>query len=115
MMTLFNESQYRRQRYTDEFAGSRDGTGPGAAAYDEFMPEGARSPDSGKRRTPEAFARAKDTVQRGFSGAQRYITSHDVEDVLEDARNVARRNPRVAIAALVAVGFIIGRLLRRPR
>ncbi len=114
-MTPLNESQYRRRRYIDEFAGTSDGTSPGASTYDEFMPDGARSPDNGQRRTPEAFSRAKDTVQRGFSGAQRYITSHDVEDVVEDARNVARRNPRIAIVALVAVGFVIGRLLRRPR
>jgi len=114
-MTPFNESQYRSRRYTDEFADTSDGTGPGAATYDEFMPDGARSPDNRQRRTPEGFSRAKDSVQRGFSDAQRYITSHDVEDVVEDARNVARRNPRVAIVALVAVGFIIGRLLRRPR
>jgi len=125
IVTSFNDSQNRRERFDDERSGSR--AGDGAASYDDFiMPDRNRGSGSGSRRTPEAFSRARDkvqrgisgaqdTMQRGISGAQDYVASHDFEDVVEDARNVARRNPRMAIVALVAVGFIIGRLLRRPR
>jgi len=125
IVTSFNDSQNRRERFDDERSGSR--AGDGAASYDDFiMPDRTRASGSGPRRTPEAFSRAKDkvqrgisgaqdTMQRGISGAQDYVKSHDFEDVVEDARNVARRNPRVAIVALMAVGFVIGRLLRRPR
>jgi hypothetical protein len=107
-----NESQFRRDRYTDELrASGRDG----AAAYDEFMPDALKSAKNGGMRTQEMYSRAKDSVQRGIAGATDYVKSHDVDDVLEDARTVARRNPRIAIVALVAVGFLIGRLMRRPR
>ncbi len=112
-MSPFNEAKHRRDRYTDELAGSRGSVG--AAAYDEFMPDGVRPSASSRDRSPEMFSRAKDKVQRGIAGATDYVKSHDMDDVLEDARSVARRNPRVAIVALVAVGFIIGRMLRRPR
>lgn len=112
-MSPLNESQFRRDRYNDELRGAmRAGD---ASAYDEFKPDGDRSAHNGGGRTPEMFSRAKDTVQRGISGATDYMKSHDVKDVLEDARTVARRNPRVAIVALVAVGFLIGRMMRRPR
>lgn len=112
-MSPFQESQYRRERYGDDLGSPRGGAG--AANYDEFMPEGTHPSQGSRGRTPEMFSRAKDTVQRGISGATDYVKSHDFEDVLEDARSVARRNPRVAIVALVAVGFLIGRMLRRPR
>ena len=112
-MSPLNESQFRSDRYDEEFGvSSRAG---GAAAYEEFVPEGTRSSHAGGVRTPEMFSRARDTLQRGIRGATTYVKSHDVDDVLEDARTVARRNPRVAIVALVAVGFLIGRLMRRSR
>jgi hypothetical protein len=109
----FNDSQYRRARYNDELGTSRGGAD--AANSDEFMPDGTHSARNPRDREPQMFSRAKDTVQRGISGATDYVRSHDIEDVLEDARKVARRNPRVAIIAVVAVGFLIGRMLRRPR
>lgn len=112
-MSPFNEAQQRRDRYNDEFGTSRGSAG--AAAYDEFMPEGSHPSSRGRGRTPEMFSRARDSVQRGISGASDYVKSHDMDEVIEDARNVARRNPKVAIAAFVAVGFLIGRLMRRSR
>jgi ElaB/YqjD/DUF883 family membrane-anchored ribosome-binding protein len=113
LVTPFNERRDRRERYLDELDGARDASG--AAAYEEFIPHGSRGSTSQQRKSPVALARARDTVQRGMSGAQDYLQSHDVEDMIEDARNVARRHPRAAITLFVAVGFILGRVLRRPR
>ncbi|MES3033526.1 MAG: hypothetical protein V4813_05965 [Gemmatimonadota bacterium] len=104
-----NGAQYRRERYDEDF-GPQDRAEP--FGVDDTLPEAARRAG---RRVPEAFSKARNRVQRGISGAQDYVKTHDVEDVLEDARNVARKNPRVAIVALVAVGFLIGRLMRRQR
>lgn len=104
-----NGAQYRRDRYEDDFAPR---AGADAAEFGDRLPDGARA---GVRRVPEALSRAKTSVRRGLSGAQEYVRSHDMDDVLEDARNLARKNPRVAIVALVAAGFVLGRLMRRSR
>lgn len=104
-----NGAQYRRERYDEDF-GPRGGAE--ASSFEDRLPSAARAAG---RRVPEAFSKAKDRVQRGFAGAQDYVKSHDVDDVLEDVRDVARKNPRVAIVAVVAVGFLLGRLMRRSR
>lgn len=108
-MPEFNGSQYRRERYDEDIA--RRG-GAESRSDDNDLTGGARAAG---RRVPEAFSKARNRVQRGLSGAQDYMKSHDMQDVIEDARDVARKNPRVAIVALVAVGFILGRLMRRSR
>ena len=108
-MTDHNGPQYRRDRDDDEF-GPRAGSD--ATGFEDALADRARGAG---RRVPEAFSRARSTVQRGISGAQDYVRTHDADDVLEDAREVARKNPRVAILAFVALGFVLGRLMRRSR
>ena len=112
-MAPFNDSQRQRDRYDDDAGTGRSrGSDP---SYDEFMPDGTHASIGGQQRTRAMFSRARDSVQRSISGASDYVKSHDMDDVLEEARTVARRNPRVAIVALLAVGFLVGRMLRRPR
>ena len=112
-MAPFNEPQRQSDLHDDDATTGRfRGSNP---SYDEFMPDGTHQSLGGQGRTPAMFSRARDSVQRGISGASEYVKSHDMDDVLAEARTVARRNPRVAIVALLAVGFLIGRMLRRPR
>jgi len=56
-----------------------------------------------------AYARrAADAIQ-GFSTTLR---SKDVDDLLNDAREVIRKNPAIALGAAAAVGFVFARLIR---
>ncbi len=41
-----------------------------------------------------------------------YVGDHDARDVLDDAEQLARRQPVVVIGAGLALGLVVGRLLR---
>ena len=50
-----------------------------------------------------------------FNMASQYVTSHDMSAMVDDAKQIVRKHPRAAIIALAAVGFLLGRSLRRSR
>jgi len=52
--------------------------------------------------------RAGDTL----SGVATTIREKDVEDLVDDARNVVRSNPTLAIGAAAAVGFLLARIVK---
>jgi rubrerythrin/ElaB/YqjD/DUF883 family membrane-anchored ribosome-binding protein len=72
---------------------------------DEMAPEGVEGPR----------ARVGDAVHRlagGIESTAEYVRSGDVERLREVVEDGVRRRPAQAILASVAVGFVIGRLLR---
>jgi len=52
--------------------------------------------------------RAGDTL----AGVATTIRDKDVEDLVDDARNVVRTNPALAIGAAAAVGFLVARIVK---
>jgi ElaB/YqjD/DUF883 family membrane-anchored ribosome-binding protein len=52
-------------------------------------------------------------VADGIDSTATYLEENDFSDMGEDAMNVARRHPGKAILASLAVGFLLGRVLRR--
>jgi len=60
--------------------------------------------------------RASDAVRKvagGMDSTARYLEEHDFADMGKDAMNVARRHPAEAIIASLAIGFLVGRALKR--
>jgi molecular chaperone GrpE (heat shock protein) len=51
---------------------------------------------------------AADQVER-FSG---YLKNHEVDELVNDLRDVARRQPEMFVAGALAAGFLIGRFLK---
>jgi len=115
-MILENGLNSRSDRYSDGLdhdSRSTDDTGsmptPG---YDDFHPTGSRRRRRGKS---DGTATAKDRLTETFNTASRYVQSRDMSEMVDDVTQAARRNPRVAVIAVAAVGFLIGRSLRRSR
>jgi len=52
-------------------------------------------------------------VADGIDTTASYIEDHDFADMGEDVMDVARRHPGKAIVASIALGFLMGRALRR--
>ena len=80
--------------------------------YDDYKPRGSRRPGM---RQSDGIAKAKDRLTETFNMASEYVKSHDMSAIVDDAKQVARKHPRAAIIALAAVGFLVGRSLRRSR
>ena len=51
----------------------------------------------------------------GMSATSSYLREHDLEDMRDDALNFCRRYPAQTLISAGAVGFLLGRLLRRSR
>lgn len=52
-------------------------------------------------------------VADGIDSTAAYLEDHDLSDMSEDVLNVARHHPGKAILASLAVGFLLGRVIRR--
>ena len=115
-MTQENELNSHSDRYSDGLDfGSRMVEGSSRMAepgYEDYLPTG--SPRSGARKVV-GIGTAKDRLSERFNAAADYVTSRDMSDMVDDVKEAARKHPRVAIVALAAVGFLIGRSLRRSR
>ena len=55
------------------------------------------------------YARTAAEQVQGFSAS---VRNKDLDELLDDARNVVRKSPAVAIGAAAAVGFVIARLVQ---
>jgi hypothetical protein len=49
----------------------------------------------------------------GIDSTASYLEEHDFADMGKDVMNVARRHPAEAIIASLAIGFLVGRALKR--
>jgi ElaB/YqjD/DUF883 family membrane-anchored ribosome-binding protein len=90
--------------------------------------------EEGRRSAAGALDRAADALDRkaeSFPGGNRasglahntadklhntahYLRDHDFREMMGDFENVVRRRPGQALLGAVAIGFLVGRALRRP-
>ena len=65
----------------------------------------------------DTASRVSDRVSERVSGtvedATSYIRNLNFDDVWDDVQRVVKANPAAALLGAVAVGFVVGRLLRR--
>ena len=115
-MTQHNDLNSRSDRYDDGLDyDSRSEQARGSMSepgYDDYMPRSSRRPGM---RQSDGIAKAKDRMTDTFNMASQYVTSHDMSAMVDDAKHIVRKHPRAAIIALAAVGFLLGRSLRRSR
>lgn len=60
--------------------------------------------------------RASDAARKvagGIDSTASYLEEHDFADMGKDVMNVCRRHPAEAIVASLAIGFLVGRALKR--
>jgi hypothetical protein len=69
----------------------------------------ATSVHSGVDRAADAGHIAGDAI----SSTAQYVRDNDVREMLEDAMDVVRKNPGIALLGAVALGFLVGRALTR--
>lgn len=74
-----------------------------------FFDDTARSLDDQLGAEIGDYAHRAAAAVEGFTETLR---KRDVEELLEDARDLVRRNPAIAIGAAAAVGFVLVRLLK---
>ena len=115
-MTQHNDLNSRSDRYDDglDYDGRSEQTlgSISEPGYDDYKPRGSRRPGM---RQGDGINKAKDRLTETFNTASQYVKSHDMSAMVDDAKQVARKHPRAAIIALAAVGFLLGRSLRRSR
>ena len=63
----------------------------------------------------ERISRATHGVADKVEGASRYLRSTDTRDMLTDVEDVVRAHPVRSLFAVLAVGFLAGRLFRSGR
>jgi uncharacterized protein YjbJ (UPF0337 family) len=64
---------------------------------------------SGENQTIAQYAEAAAEQVERFSG---YLKNHEVGELVNDLRDVARRQPEMFVAGALAAGFLIGRFLK---
>lgn len=69
----------------------------------------AKSVHSGVDRMATAGHGAGDAL----ASSARYVREHDARDMMDDAMNVVRNNPGIALLGAAALGFLIGRAVTR--
>jgi ElaB/YqjD/DUF883 family membrane-anchored ribosome-binding protein len=65
-------------------------------------------PDSGNARAAEFARKAADSMER-FSTKLR---DKEVDEIADDARNIVRDNPAIAVGAAAVIGFALARFLK---
>lgn len=69
----------------------------------------AKSMHAGADRVADAGHSAGDAL----ASSARYVREHDARDMAEDAMDIVRRNPGVALLGAAALGFLVGRAITR--
>jgi ElaB/YqjD/DUF883 family membrane-anchored ribosome-binding protein len=54
-------------------------------------------------------------ARRAASATRDYWNSHDLDDMADNVVEVVRRHPGKALLALIAAGFVFGRMMSRDR
>lgn len=115
-MNDFNAANGRRDRYSEDVEFGRNAGGASATFDDLGHSTGRRDRAADKLSDArDKLSEAKDKVTERLAGASRYVKSRDMSEIMDDARDAARKNPRLAILTLAAVGFLLGRAMRRSR
>jgi hypothetical protein len=57
--------------------------------------------------------KAATVIHDGIDSTAAYLKDHDIADMGNDAMKVCRKYPAQAILSSLAIGFLVGRVLRR--
>jgi ElaB/YqjD/DUF883 family membrane-anchored ribosome-binding protein len=95
---------------------ARDMAGQGKEKATGALDDAARFLEETARTIEEKvgpqYGRYAHSAAEGVSGFAEQLRSKEVDDLLEDARELVRKSPAVAIGAAVAVGFVLARLVK---
>jgi ElaB/YqjD/DUF883 family membrane-anchored ribosome-binding protein len=112
--TTLKDSATRLQRQAGEKARAYaiDGKAKAGGALDEFsrlMNEAATSVDDKLGAQYGDYARSAAKSLAGFSDQ---LKARDLDELLDDLKNFARRSPAVAVGTAAAIGFVLARLVK---
>ena len=89
-----------------------DGKAKAGGALDEFsrlMNEAATSVDGSLGEQYGDYARS---AAKSLSGFSDQLKAKDLDELLDDLRNFARKSPAVAVGTAAAIGFVLARLVK---
>lgn len=95
---------------------ARDVAGQGKEKATGALDEAARFLEDTARTIEEKagpqYGRYAQSAAESVSGFAATLRDKDIDDLVEDARDLVRKSPAVAIGAAVAVGFVLARLVK---
>lgn len=103
---LRDQAQAKAREYAEQGKAKATDTLTGVS---RFIDETARSLDDQLGADIGEYVHRAAAAVEGFTET---IQQKDVEELLDDARDLVRRNPALAIGAAAAVGFVLVRLLK---
>jgi len=111
--TLKDSAARLQQQATDKArAYAMDGKAKAGGALDEFsrlMTEAAGSVDQNLGEQYGDYARSAAKAISGFSDQ---LKAKDLDELIEDLKNFARKSPAVAVGTAAAIGFVLARLVK---
>ena len=112
--TTLKDSATRLQQQAGEKARAYaiDGKAKAGGALDEFsrlMNDAATSVDDKLGAQYGDYARSAAKSLAGFSDQ---LKARDLDELLDDLKNFARRSPAVAVGTAAAIGFVLARLVK---
>lgn len=95
---------------------ARDYAGQGVTRATDALDEAAKFLEDTARTVEEKigpqYGRYATTAAESVSGFADQLRGKDVDQLVEDARDLVRRSPAVAIGAAVGLGFVLARLAK---
>ena len=112
--STLKESAAKLQKQAGEKARAYalDGKAKAGGALDEFsrlMSEAAGSVDQNVGEQYGDYARSAAKAIAGFSDQ---LKAKDLDELIDDLRNFARKSPAVAVGTAAAIGFVLARLVK---
>lgn len=112
--TTLKDSAAKLQKQAGEKARAYalDGKAKAGGALDEFsrlMSEAAGSVDQNLGAQYGDYARSAAKAISGFSDQ---LKAKDLDELIDDLRNFARKSPAVAVGTAAAIGFVLARLVK---
>jgi len=111
--TLKDSAAKLQQQAGDKVrAYAMDGKAKAGGALDEFsrlMSEAAGSVDQNLGEQYGDYARSAAKAIAGFSDQ---LKAKDLDELIDDLRNFARKSPAIAVGTAAAIGFVLARLVK---
>lgn len=105
-------AKLQKQATGKAYAFAEDGKAKAGGALDEFsrlMENAAGSVDGSLGAEYGDYARSAAKAISGFSDQ---LKAKDIDDLLADIRDFARKSPAVAVGTAAAIGFVLARLVK---
>lgn len=112
--TTLKDSATKLQRQAGEKARAYalDGKAKAGGALDEFsrlMNDAASSVDGSLGEQYGDYARS---AAKAISGFSNQLKAKDLDELLDDLKDFARKSPAVAVGTAAAIGFVLARLVK---